>query len=489
MQRVNEITGLNVTVRHNFHDEVNYYRRHVWRCSGPCRQRAPFFGYLRRARNLAPGPRDRWWRSHEALCGGEFRKVAEPAAPGAGPRTRRQTGRQSTDHLETEIITIGDAVSSDSDLGISNRNAVNGVLRAEVGGDELAVSLALHVELRESLELERGVLSHAGRKSLALDEPDAHDVEGASGPHHVHHAEGNAAEFGLEALQEAAQHVGGGDVGGALVGELVVLHEVEAPVLSVDVLPQPRHHLLLEVALAVAVGLLPRVNDEGGLHLGGAGLQGSQLLGVGGKRVARLDRAEQAGEVAQAGLEESRVELLDGNQVVHGDRADEVGDGQLLANEEGAGQQEGVDGLEALGEVRGAGGVDLGDGLAAAAHVEALVKELHPRGRVAAEEQVGGRVALLLLLHQVAADGQGAAERAEAAAELHAHGRLDLAELVLLAIRPAAGAFGKLEVVGHVKERRSSQNVLGAEVAEVDADNFLRVCERRGNTTSLDLPF
>ncbi|KAK1934046.1 SprT-like family domain-containing protein [Babesia divergens] len=33
MNRVNEITGLNVTIYHNFHDELNYYRRHIWRCS------------------------------------------------------------------------------------------------------------------------------------------------------------------------------------------------------------------------------------------------------------------------------------------------------------------------------------------------------------------------------------------------------------------------------------------------------------------------
>lgn len=32
MKRVNEITGLNVTVSHQFHDEVNYYRKHIWRC-------------------------------------------------------------------------------------------------------------------------------------------------------------------------------------------------------------------------------------------------------------------------------------------------------------------------------------------------------------------------------------------------------------------------------------------------------------------------
>eukprot|EP00371_Babesia_bovis_P000976 XP_001609623.1 hypothetical protein [Babesia bovis T2Bo] len=33
MNRVNDITGLNVDIYHNFIDEVEYNRRHVWRCS------------------------------------------------------------------------------------------------------------------------------------------------------------------------------------------------------------------------------------------------------------------------------------------------------------------------------------------------------------------------------------------------------------------------------------------------------------------------
>lgn len=32
MYRLNRLTGLNITVYHNFHDEVNHYRTHIWRC-------------------------------------------------------------------------------------------------------------------------------------------------------------------------------------------------------------------------------------------------------------------------------------------------------------------------------------------------------------------------------------------------------------------------------------------------------------------------
>ncbi|AFZ81395.1 hypothetical protein BEWA_008050 [Theileria equi strain WA] len=77
MNRVNEITGLNVTIYHNFHDEVNYYRKHIWRCTGDCRLKSPHFGYIKRSKNIAPGPRDRWWKKHANTCGGTFVKLGE----------------------------------------------------------------------------------------------------------------------------------------------------------------------------------------------------------------------------------------------------------------------------------------------------------------------------------------------------------------------------------------------------------------------------
>ena len=57
---VNQKTKLNVTVRHNFSDEVDYYRKHVWRCDGVCKDWKPFFGYVKRAMNRAPSSRDHW---------------------------------------------------------------------------------------------------------------------------------------------------------------------------------------------------------------------------------------------------------------------------------------------------------------------------------------------------------------------------------------------------------------------------------------------
>jgi hypothetical protein len=54
------------------------YQQHVWRCDGPCQSRKPFFGFVRRSRNSAPGQRDFWWAEHQKTCGGTYKKIQEP---------------------------------------------------------------------------------------------------------------------------------------------------------------------------------------------------------------------------------------------------------------------------------------------------------------------------------------------------------------------------------------------------------------------------
>ncbi|NXI69137.1 SPRTN protein, partial [Anseranas semipalmata] len=78
MRRINRLTGANVTIYHNFHDEVDLYRQHWWRCNGPCQNRKPYFGYVKRSMNRAPSARDFWWAEHQETCGGTFTKVKEP---------------------------------------------------------------------------------------------------------------------------------------------------------------------------------------------------------------------------------------------------------------------------------------------------------------------------------------------------------------------------------------------------------------------------
>ncbi|XP_067876324.1 DNA-dependent metalloprotease SPRTN isoform X2 [Heterodontus francisci] len=67
-----------VEIYHNFHDEVDEYRQHWWRCDGPCQNRRPYFGYVKRAMNRAPSARDPWWAEHQRTCGGTYSKVKEP---------------------------------------------------------------------------------------------------------------------------------------------------------------------------------------------------------------------------------------------------------------------------------------------------------------------------------------------------------------------------------------------------------------------------
>ncbi|XP_060098871.1 DNA-dependent metalloprotease SPRTN [Heteronotia binoei] len=78
MHRINRLTGANITIYHEFHDEVDSYRQHWWRCNGPCQSRKPYFGYVKRAMNRAPSANDFWWSEHQQSCGGTFTKIKEP---------------------------------------------------------------------------------------------------------------------------------------------------------------------------------------------------------------------------------------------------------------------------------------------------------------------------------------------------------------------------------------------------------------------------
>nr|CAB3266540.1 sprT-like domain-containing protein Spartan [Phallusia mammillata] len=78
MKRINDRTGTNITIYHSFHDEVDEMRKHWWRCTGTCRSRPPYFGFVKRAMNRKPSPKDFWWSTHQASCSGHFEKVKEP---------------------------------------------------------------------------------------------------------------------------------------------------------------------------------------------------------------------------------------------------------------------------------------------------------------------------------------------------------------------------------------------------------------------------
>ena len=75
MNEINKKTGLNITVYHSFHDEVDYFKTHIWRCNGKCKYEYPYYGYVKRSMNRAPGKNDRWFEEHSKKCGGKFEKM------------------------------------------------------------------------------------------------------------------------------------------------------------------------------------------------------------------------------------------------------------------------------------------------------------------------------------------------------------------------------------------------------------------------------
>lgn len=78
MHKINKEAGTNITIYHDFHDEVKLYRQHWWKCNGPCQRKPPYFGTVRRSANRAPGPNDFWWQEHKEKCNGQFIKIKEP---------------------------------------------------------------------------------------------------------------------------------------------------------------------------------------------------------------------------------------------------------------------------------------------------------------------------------------------------------------------------------------------------------------------------
>lgn len=78
-ERISKASGVQITVFHDFTDEVGAYLRHWWRCDG-CGLR------IKRAMNRAPAPTDNWWPEHAKKCRGKFDKTHEPPPPEKPPK-------------------------------------------------------------------------------------------------------------------------------------------------------------------------------------------------------------------------------------------------------------------------------------------------------------------------------------------------------------------------------------------------------------------
>jgi len=123
MFRINKHSGSNITVYHSFHDEVAALRKHWWRCDGPCRNKRPFYGWVKRAKNRAPSKNDRWWAAHQLSCGGSFIKVKEPE--GYQDKKNKKTKKQKA--IESGVGKSGKQISEIFSPRLQTK-IVNGVL-------------------------------------------------------------------------------------------------------------------------------------------------------------------------------------------------------------------------------------------------------------------------------------------------------------------------------------------------------------------------
>ena len=91
---------------HSFHEEVDNYRQHWWRCGGSCQKRPPYFGYVKRAMNRAPSARDPWWAEHQNTCGGSYVKIKEPEGYGEKKKKKQPESRFTTNNTFTILIML-----------------------------------------------------------------------------------------------------------------------------------------------------------------------------------------------------------------------------------------------------------------------------------------------------------------------------------------------------------------------------------------------
>ncbi|XP_028900773.1 DNA-dependent metalloprotease SPRTN isoform X2 [Zeugodacus cucurbitae] len=119
MYAINKVAGTNITVYHTFHDEVDAYKQHWWRCNGSCQNRAPFFGYVKRTSNRAPGANDQWWAAHQESCGGTFMKIKGPEKPKKQKASKEPKQQQGKD-LRTFFPSANKQISSTPKLSDAN---------------------------------------------------------------------------------------------------------------------------------------------------------------------------------------------------------------------------------------------------------------------------------------------------------------------------------------------------------------------------------
>lgn len=69
MKEINERAGTNITITHHYNQNAEIY---FYRCSGPCRNEQPSFGWIKTQEQRAPNPRS---GGHRKKCDGNFIQV------------------------------------------------------------------------------------------------------------------------------------------------------------------------------------------------------------------------------------------------------------------------------------------------------------------------------------------------------------------------------------------------------------------------------
>ena len=142
MKEINEITGFNITVYHNFLDEVEYYTKYVWRCNGKCRNQPPFFGYVKRQVNRPPQKADKWWSQHEKNCGGMFERI-KPTDKEIENEKKKKKKNKNKNLIEKFFNNVNDIKNdkninnnvlkeknlNDNIININNNNIINNNLK------------------------------------------------------------------------------------------------------------------------------------------------------------------------------------------------------------------------------------------------------------------------------------------------------------------------------------------------------------------------
>ncbi|NXM30937.1 SPRTN protein, partial [Oxyruncus cristatus] len=182
MRRINHLTGAHVTIYHNFYDEVDVYRQHWWRCNGPCQNRGPYFGYVKRSMNRAPSAHDLWWDDHQKTCGGTFTKVKEPETFSKKSKHKTETAKlphfKSKNKGKTQIHGTEDLMpfsgmgyrlgGGDSVLSEKDTNASSSIGNSEAHGSQHHSAVRIRPIPKNEIKFEK--LTHSGIFSLQPDD-------------------------------------------------------------------------------------------------------------------------------------------------------------------------------------------------------------------------------------------------------------------------------------------------------------------------------